>query len=57
MPVGIEKEAFSSSKFLLIYEYTKFKDLTIAIDILNEDEIIILTVIDKSVERRKHTWK
>ena len=55
MPVGIEKEAFSSSKFLLIYEYTKFKDLTIAIDILNEDEIIILTVIDKSVERRKHT--
>lgn len=53
-PVAIEKEANSSSRFLLIFEYTKFRDLAIAIDILNESEIMILTVIDKSIERRKH---
>jgi hypothetical protein len=53
-PVAIEKEANSSSRFLLIYEYTKFRDLAIVIDILNENEIIVLTVIDKSIERRKH---
>ena len=52
--MAIEKDANSSSRFLLIYEYTKFRDLAIGIDILNENEIIILTVIDKSIERRKH---
>ena len=53
-PVGIEKEANASSRFLLIYEYTKFRDLAIGIDILDKDEIRILTVIDKSIGRRKH---
>ncbi|WP_298501188.1 hypothetical protein [uncultured Methanobrevibacter sp.] len=38
-PVGIEKDASSSSRFLLIYEYTKFRDLAIAIDILNEIQL------------------
>ena len=56
-PVGIEKDENSSSRFLLVYKYTKFRDLAIAIDILNEDEIIILSVIDKSIERRRHSWK
>ena len=53
-PAGIEKDANSSSRFLLLYPYSKFKDLSIAIDILNENEIIILTVVDKSIGRRKH---
>ena len=53
-PVVIEKEANCSSRFLLIYEYTKSRDLAIGIDILNENEIVILTVIDKSIERRRH---
>ena len=53
-PVAIEKEANSSSRFLLIYEFEKFRDLAIVIDILNENEILILTVIDKSIKRRKH---
>lgn len=54
IPVGIEKEKNSSTTFLLLYEYSDQKDLAIGIDILNEDEIRILTVIDKSVNRRKH---
>lgn len=54
IPVGIEKEKNSSSTFLLLYEYTDKKDLAIGIDILDEDEIRILTVIDKSANRRKH---
>lgn len=54
-PVAIEKEAGSSTRFLLTYEYTKFRDLAIGIDILDESEIVIITVIDKSIERRKHS--
>lgn len=52
-PVGIEKEMNASSRFLL-YKYSDVKDLGIAIDILNEDEILIASVIDKSVNRRRH---
>jgi hypothetical protein len=54
LPVGIEKEKNSSSTFLIIYEYNDLKDLAIGIDILNDDEIKILTVIYKSANRRKH---
>ncbi len=52
--MGIEKEKNSSSRFLLLYEYNEKKDLAIGIDILDENEIKILTVIDKSTNRRKH---
>ena len=53
-PVAIEKEENASSRFLVTYKYTKSKDLAIGIDILKENEIQILTVIDKSVNRSKH---
>lgn len=53
-PVAIEKDANSSSRFLLVYEFEKFRDLAIVIDILDKNEILILTVIDKSIKRRKH---
>ncbi|MBQ2636605.1 MAG: hypothetical protein IJG09_07920 [Methanobrevibacter sp.] len=51
-PVLIQKTVNASNKFLLTYNYTKLKDLAIAIFILDEDEIMILTVIDKFKERR-----
>lgn len=54
IPVGIEKEAMSSNRFLLIYCYTQYRDLAVAIEILNDNEINILSVIDKSINRRKH---
>ena len=43
-----------SSKFLLLYSYKKYRDLCIVIDILNENEIEVITIIEKSNERRKH---
>ena len=52
-PVIIEKTNNQTNKFLLVYNYTKLKDLCIAIYILNENEILLITVIDKSAERRK----
>ena len=54
IPVGIEKEMNASSRFLLLYKYSDVKDLGIAIDILNEEEIPIVIVIDKPVNRRRH---
>ena len=39
-PILIEKTTKDSNKFLLIYKYTKLKDLCIVIYILNEDEIL-----------------
>lgn len=54
MPVGIEKIHNHSSKFQLLYEYTKFRDLCVVIDILNEEEIEIITIIEKSNNGRKH---
>ena len=53
-PICIEKTLNESNKFLLTYEYTNLKDLCIGINILNEEEIQLLTVIDKSAKRRKH---
>lgn len=44
----------ASSRFLLLYKYSDVKDLGIAIDILNEEEIPIVIVIDKPVNRRRH---
>lgn len=54
IPVGIEKTHNHSSKFQLLYDYTKFRDLCIVIDILNEEEIEIITIFEKSNSRRKH---
>ena len=54
IPVGIEKTFNHSSKFLLLYDYTKSKDLCIVIDILNEEEIEVITIVEKSNSRRKH---
>ena len=53
-PVAIIKDANESSRFLLIYGYDGRRDLSVGIDILDEDEIMLLTVIDTSIERRKH---
>lgn len=53
-PVCIEKEFNESNKFLITYEYNELMDLCIGINILNEEEIQLLTVIDKSTKRRKH---
>ena len=54
IPVGIEKTHNDSSKFSLLYEYTELKDLCIVIDIIDEEEIEVITVIEKSTSRRKH---
>ena len=54
IPVGIEKTHNNSSKFSLLYEYTKLRDLCIVIDIIDEEEIEVITVIEKSTSRRKH---
>lgn len=54
VPVGIEKTYNHSSKFQLLYGYTKFRDLCIVIDILNEEEIELITIMEKSNNRRKH---
>ncbi len=54
VPVGIEKTHNHSSKFHLLYDYKKYRDLCIVIDILNENEIEVITIIEKSNERRKH---
>ncbi|WP_409200472.1 hypothetical protein [Methanobrevibacter sp. DSM 116169] len=53
-PVGIQKTHNESSKFELIYEYTKSHDLYIIINIENNDEIKIISVIDKKISRRDH---
>lgn len=52
IPVGIEKTHNNSSKFSLLYEYTELIDL--CIDIIDEEEIEVITVIEKSTSRRKH---
>lgn len=50
----LKKKKTVQALFLIIYEYNDLKDLAIGIDILNEEEIKILTVIYKSANRRKH---
>ena len=54
VPVGIEKTHNHSSKFQLLYDYKKHRDLCIFIDILNETEIELITIIEKSNESRKN---
>jgi len=54
VPVGIEKTHNNSSKFQLLYDYKKNLDLCIVIDIMNEEEIEVITVMEKPNFRRKH---
>ena len=52
--VGIEKSLNENGIFRLLYEHTRFFDLSIVINILNENEILIITLIEKKVNRRNH---
>ena len=40
--------------FQLLYEHTQTHDLAIVINILNEEEIFIITIVEKKVNRRRH---
>ncbi|WP_462316371.1 hypothetical protein [Methanobrevibacter sp.] len=52
--VGIEKSLNETSIFQLLYEFTEKEDLCIVINILNEEEIEIITLIKKDVNKRRH---
>ena len=54
VPVGIQKTLGYDNRFELIFEYTKYEDLYIVVDIVNSNELIIITVIPKDKQRRKH---
>ena len=54
VPVGIQKTLGYDNRFELIFEYTKYDDLYIVVDIINSNEITIITVIPKEKIRRKH---
>lgn len=52
--VGIEKSLNESSIFQLLYEYNSKNDLCVVINILNENEIELITLIEKNVNKRRH---
>ena len=52
--VGIEKSLNENGIFRLLYEHTKFFDLAIVINILDEDEVLIMTVVEKRINGRRH---
>lgn len=52
--VGIEKSLNETNIFQLLYEYTKKEDLCIIINILNTEEIEIITLIKKDINKRRH---
>ncbi len=52
--VGVEKSLNESRIFQLVFEHTKKEDLCLVINILNEKEIEIITLIEKTVGKRKH---
>ena len=52
--VGIEKSLNENNIFQLLYEHTQTHDLAIVINILNEEEIFIITIVEKKVNRRRH---
>ena len=54
IPVGIQKTLGYDNRFELIFEYTKYHDLYIVVDIINSSEITIITAIPKDNQRRKH---
>ena len=54
IPVGIQKTLGYDNRFELIFEYTEYEDLYIVVDIINFEELIVITVIPKDNQRRKH---
>lgn len=54
IPVGIQKTLGYSNRFELIFEFNDEDDLYIVVDIINSDEICIITVIPKDKRRRQH---
>ena len=54
IPVGIQKTLGYNNRFELIFEYTEYDDLYIVLDIINSDEVAIITAIPKDNQRRKH---
>lgn len=54
IPVGIQKTLGYDNRFELIFEYSKYEDLYIVVDIINSSEIAIITVMPKDNKRRKH---
>ena len=52
--VGIEKSLNESSVFMLLYSYNHYEDLGIVINILDEDEIFIITVYKRNNDKREH---
>jgi len=49
IPVGIQKTKYFFNKFELIYEYNNKEDLYVVVEIINSDEIVIVTIISKKV--------
>ena len=54
VPVGIQKTLGYDNRFELIFEYMQYGDLYIVVDIINSNEVAIITVIPKDKHRRKH---
>ena len=54
IPVGIQKTLDYNNRFELIFEYNTSDDLYIVVDIINSNELIVITVIPKDKQRRKH---
>ena len=52
--VGVEKSLNENSIFQLLYEHTDTHDLAIVINILNDEEIVIITIIGKKINKRCH---
>lgn len=52
--VGVEKSLNESNIFQILYEYNNNDDLCIVINILNDEEIAIITLIYKDVKKRRH---
>lgn len=52
--VGVEKSLNESRIFQLAYEFSRKEDLCIIINILNETEIEIISLIKKNVTKRRH---
>ena len=54
VPVGIQKTLGYDNRFELIFELNNNDDLYIVVDIINSDEICIITVMPKDKKRRQH---
>ena len=54
VPVGIQKTSGYDNRCELIFELNNNDDLYIVVDIINSDEICIITVMPKDKKRRQH---